>query len=375
MDVARDEQEVLVVTENGFGKRTSVDEYRKTSRGAKGVQTIKFSEKRGGLAAALVVRQHQELVFISQEGMVQRTGVRGIRRRAAPAQGVTVMNSREDDHVSAVALVVESDSSTAAVVESDAALADGPIDLSADSGDVASRTSRPRRPPKKIRDPSRRCYFWITRERRWSVSQVTVFAGPWRWPAARSVGLDPIQRIHHRATLVNDAGCGPPGGQHQSVTSRKSSQVARGAPSRAPLVRRPLRQPRRRRTAGAPRRARPERRGVGQARGEVHAHRDVPVGMAAGVGQHGARRGDAVVHGEVHAQVGEVDGDRPGAARRPVDDPAEPAVLPERVARVRVAMDEALGQVGLGAPGHGDRELPDAALPGPVRTPSVAGSW
>ncbi len=137
MDVARDEQEVLVVTENGFGKRTSVDEYRKTSRGAKGVQTIKFSEKRGGLAAALVVRQHQELVFISQEGMVQRTGVRGIRQTGRAAQGVTVMNVREDDRVSAVALIVESDSSTVAVVESDAALADGPIDLSADSGDIA----------------------------------------------------------------------------------------------------------------------------------------------------------------------------------------------------------------------------------------------
>ncbi len=136
MDVARDEQEVLVVTENGFGKRTSVDEYRKTSRGAKGVQTIKFSEKRGGLAAALVVRQHQELVFISQEGMVQRTGVRGIRQTGRAAQGVTVMNVREDDRVSAVALVVESDSSTAAVVESDAPATDGPIDLSATSGDT-----------------------------------------------------------------------------------------------------------------------------------------------------------------------------------------------------------------------------------------------
>src|SRR6201989_2732624 len=73
MDVARDDQELLVVTENGFGKRTPVSEYRKTSRGAKGVQTIKFSERRGGLAAALVVRPHQELVFISQEGMVQGT--------------------------------------------------------------------------------------------------------------------------------------------------------------------------------------------------------------------------------------------------------------------------------------------------------------
>ena len=120
MDVARDDQEVLVVTLNGFGKRTPVSEYRKTSRGAKGVQTIKFSEKRGGLAAALVVRPHQELLFISQEGMVQRTGVRGIRQTGRSAQGVTLMNVRDDDRVSAVALVVESDTPTSAVVEEDA---------------------------------------------------------------------------------------------------------------------------------------------------------------------------------------------------------------------------------------------------------------
>ena len=80
------------------------------------MQTIKFSEKRGGLAAALVVRPHQELLFISQEGMVQRTGVRGIRQTGRSAQGVTLMNVRDDDRVSAVALVVESDAPTAAAV-------------------------------------------------------------------------------------------------------------------------------------------------------------------------------------------------------------------------------------------------------------------
>jgi DNA gyrase subunit A len=136
MDVARDDQEVLVVTENGFGKRTAVSEYRKTARGAKGVQTIKFSERRGGLAAALVVRPHQELLFISQEGMVQRTGVRGIRQTGRSAQGVTLMNVREDDRVSAVALVVESEASTSAVVAGDDPAGDGPVELSADSGDA-----------------------------------------------------------------------------------------------------------------------------------------------------------------------------------------------------------------------------------------------
>jgi DNA gyrase subunit A len=129
MDVARDEQEILVVTENGFGKRTAVAEYRKTSRGAKGVQTIKFSEKRGGLAAALVVRPHEELVFISEAGMVQRTGVTGIRQTGRSAQGVTLMNVREDDRVSAVALIVESEADTGAPVAEG-----GPLEVSSDAG-------------------------------------------------------------------------------------------------------------------------------------------------------------------------------------------------------------------------------------------------
>src|SRR4051794_26284461 len=114
MDVARPGQDLLVVTENGYGKRTSVDEYRLTSRGAKGVKTITFTEAKGMLSGALVVREHQELVFISQNGMVQRTGVRGINRYGRSSQGVRVMNLREGDVVSAVALVVESDTPTAA---------------------------------------------------------------------------------------------------------------------------------------------------------------------------------------------------------------------------------------------------------------------
>jgi DNA gyrase subunit A len=122
MDVARPGQDLLVVTENGYGKRTDIGEYRLTSRGAKGVKTIAFTEAKGLLAAALVVREHQELVFISQNGMVQRTSVRGINRYGRASQGVRVMNLREDDQVSAVALVAESEANTAAkVVDDDAA--------------------------------------------------------------------------------------------------------------------------------------------------------------------------------------------------------------------------------------------------------------
>ena len=113
MDIARDESELFVVTENGYGKRTSVAEYPRKGRGTKGVLTIKLVAKKGGLAGALIVREHQDLLFISQNGMVQRTQAGGISQMGRATQGVRVMNMKEDDRVSAVALVVESGASVA----------------------------------------------------------------------------------------------------------------------------------------------------------------------------------------------------------------------------------------------------------------------
>ena len=100
--------ELLVVTENGYGKRTRLSEYPVKGRGAKGVLTAKLTAKKGGLAGARVVRDGQELLFISQSGMVQRTAVSGISQIGRPTQGVRLMNLKKGDRVSAVALVVES---------------------------------------------------------------------------------------------------------------------------------------------------------------------------------------------------------------------------------------------------------------------------
>ena len=109
MDVASDDQELLVVTENGYGKRTALSDYPRKSRGTMGVKTITLTENKGALAGALVVREHEELLFISAGGMVQRTPVRGINRYGRASQGVRLMNLKDDDTVSAVALVAESD--------------------------------------------------------------------------------------------------------------------------------------------------------------------------------------------------------------------------------------------------------------------------
>jgi DNA gyrase subunit A len=117
MDVVRPDTELLVVTENGYGKRTAIEEYPVKGRGAMGVKTIGLTEKKGGVAGAMIVREHHDLVFISQSGMVQRTSVKGISRQGRPAQGVRLMNLREDDTVSAVALVMETTQDTSAEVQ------------------------------------------------------------------------------------------------------------------------------------------------------------------------------------------------------------------------------------------------------------------
>ena len=191
MDVARPGQDLLVVTENGYGKRTAIDEYRLTSRGAKGVKTINFTEAKGLLAAALVVKEHQELVFISQNGIVQRTGVRGINRYGRASQGVRVMKLREGDEVSAVALVVESDApadgdgdgatpvleaggETVAVEPEAEADGDGVVAIEPDGRRRAPPRTSPRTPdplpPRRsgvVAVPSVR-YSGQTRERGWS---------------------------------------------------------------------------------------------------------------------------------------------------------------------------------------------------------------
>ena len=117
MDVASDDQELLVVTENGYGKRTALSDYPRKGRGTMGVKTITLTENKGALAGALVVREHEELVFISAGGMVQRTPVRGINRYGRASQGVRLMNLKDDDTVSAVALVAESEDDPDAIVE------------------------------------------------------------------------------------------------------------------------------------------------------------------------------------------------------------------------------------------------------------------
>ena len=178
MDIARDDQYLLVVTDNGFGKRTLVGDYRKTSRGAKGVKTIQQTEAKGRLAGALVVREHHQLVFISQNGMVQRIAVRDFRPLGRNAQGFRLMNIREDDQVSAIALVMEEEASTAASAETldpetvagpadDPALAPSANGAAPAPEDAGEDDARGLAAPPLLPVPAVR-YSGLTRERGWS---------------------------------------------------------------------------------------------------------------------------------------------------------------------------------------------------------------
>ena len=117
MEVASDECDLLVVTQGGYGKRTAMTEYPIKGRGTMGVQTIKLTDKKGGLAAALIVREGDELLFMSQGGMVQRTSAGEISQYKRASQGVRVMNIKDDDEVSAVAPVMEGSSEDKVVDE------------------------------------------------------------------------------------------------------------------------------------------------------------------------------------------------------------------------------------------------------------------
>ena len=137
MDIARNDTELFVVTENGYGKRTPVSEYPVKGRGTKGVLTAKLTEKKGGLAGALIVGDHQELLFISQNGMVQRTSVSGISQMGRSTQGVKVMNIKDDDRVSAVALVVESEDAQADAATDEDSGQEALVEASPDGADGA----------------------------------------------------------------------------------------------------------------------------------------------------------------------------------------------------------------------------------------------
>ncbi len=101
--------QVLAVSENGYGKRSEVDDYRQTSRGAKGVKTLNITEKTGKLVAIKNVTDEDDLMIICRSGMTIRMPVSTIRVAGRATQGVKLINIREKDSIAAISVVAHSD--------------------------------------------------------------------------------------------------------------------------------------------------------------------------------------------------------------------------------------------------------------------------
>ena len=108
MEIARPGTELFVITEKGYGKRTPMSEYPTHHRGGQGVFTITMTQKKGLLTGMKVVEPGDELMIISEEGVVIRTPVEDISQLGRSTQGVHVMNVAEGDKVCAVAISTES---------------------------------------------------------------------------------------------------------------------------------------------------------------------------------------------------------------------------------------------------------------------------
>jgi DNA gyrase subunit A len=105
--VHNEEEHILVVSEKGYGKRSSMEDYRVTNRGGKGVKTISITEKTGGLVAIKNVTDSDDLMIINKSGIAIRLGVEDLRVMGRATQGVKLINIRENDSIAAVAKVVK----------------------------------------------------------------------------------------------------------------------------------------------------------------------------------------------------------------------------------------------------------------------------
>jgi DNA gyrase subunit A len=101
------DDEILVVSENGYGKRSSIDDYRITNRGGKGVKTISITKKTGALVAIKNVSESDDLMIINKSGIAIRMSVEDLRTMGRATQGVKLINLKDNDSIAAVAKVMK----------------------------------------------------------------------------------------------------------------------------------------------------------------------------------------------------------------------------------------------------------------------------
>ncbi|HEY0109608.1 MAG TPA: DNA gyrase C-terminal beta-propeller domain-containing protein, partial [Fibrella sp.] len=111
--IGRPDAQLLVISENGYGKRSPIDEYRVTNRGAKGVGTLKITEKVGALVGILQASDEDDLMVINRSGILLRTPVNAINVIGRNTQGVRIIKLREGDAISSVMTVLRDETEVA----------------------------------------------------------------------------------------------------------------------------------------------------------------------------------------------------------------------------------------------------------------------
>ena len=109
VNVGEEKQDILVVSENGFGKRSDLDDYRFTRRGAKGVKTLNITDKTGDMVAIMGVVDGEDLMIITKNGLTIRQTVDELRVMGRATQGVKLIRLRSNDAIAAVEVVPHQD--------------------------------------------------------------------------------------------------------------------------------------------------------------------------------------------------------------------------------------------------------------------------
>lgn len=138
-------ESVLVVAEQGYGKRSDIDEYRKTNRGAKGVKTINITDKTGNLVAIKVVVENDDLMIITKSGLTIRMGVEDISVQGRATQGVRLIRLEDDDEIASVAKVEVEDKEESQMEDTPAiegATPEGPSDEAESDGDASGEAGQ-----------------------------------------------------------------------------------------------------------------------------------------------------------------------------------------------------------------------------------------
>ena len=118
--VSREDSNLLVVSEKGYGKRSKLEDYRITNRGGKGVKTINITEKTGNLVAIKNVSDNDDLMIINKSGITIRIAVANLRVMGRATQGVKLINIKENDSIAAVAKVMHEEEGVEETPETEA---------------------------------------------------------------------------------------------------------------------------------------------------------------------------------------------------------------------------------------------------------------